>query len=70
MKHTKEVIYTFVLIFSITFLLSTYSEAKAIENEEIALDFVEKPEKRTREQALEKIKELSVLPAYPWPSSI
>ena len=69
MKHTKEIIYSFVLILSITFLLSTYSEAKAIElesttkelhyNEQIALDFVEKPEKRTREQALEKIKELS-----------
>lgn len=69
MKHTKEIICPFILILSITFLLSTYSEAKAIEleptttelhyNEQIALDFVEKPEKRTREQALEKIKELS-----------
>ena len=68
MKHTKELIYTFVLILSVTFLLSNYSEAKATETEsttelsyieKIALDYVEKPEKRTREQALEKIKELS-----------
>lgn len=74
MKHTKAFIYTLVLIFSVSFLLSNYSEAKATEiestttestatelryNEKIALDFVEKPAKRTREQALEKIKELS-----------
>ena len=74
MKRTKEFIYTFALILSVVFLLSNYSEAKATEtesletkstskelsyNEKVALDFVEKPVKRTREQALEKIKELS-----------
>lgn len=69
MKRTKEFIYTLLIIFSVAFLLSEYSEAKATEsepsteelsyNEEIELDFVETPAKRNREQALEKMKELS-----------
>ena len=70
MKHTKEFIYTSALVFSLALLLYTHHEAKATEtevkpstavsyNREIELDFVEKPEKRNREQALEKIKELS-----------
>lgn len=69
MKRTKEFIYTLLIIFSVAFLLSEYSEAKATEsepsteelsyNKEIELDFVETPAKRNREQALEKMKELS-----------
>lgn len=65
MKRTKDIIYIFVFICSFAFLLFSYHEAEATEpvelsyNEQIGLDFVEKPAKRNREQALEKIKELS-----------
>lgn len=75
MKHTKEILYSLLLILSISFLFSEYSETKATEsqptttsvnyNELIELDFVEKPVRRSREEALEKIKELSRwYPAY------
>ena len=69
MKRTKDIIYIFVFICSFAFLLFSYHEAEATEpvelsyNEQIGLDFVEKPAKRNREQALEKIKEL--LDKYP-----
>ena len=70
MKHTKEILYTTALVLSLSILLSSSQEAKGTEkevtpatavsyNREIELDFVEKPEKRNREQALEKMKELS-----------
>ena len=69
MKRTKDFIYILLIVFSVTFLFSEYSETKATEiessteelnyNEEIELDFVETPAKRNREQALQKMKELS-----------
>lgn len=70
MKHTKRFLYTTALVLSFSLLVDVQDRATATEsehkpstmvsyNKEIELDFVEKPEKRTREQALEKIKELS-----------
>ena len=70
MKLTKEFLSTIAFALSISFLLCTHNEINATENEikpatavsynkEIELDFVDIPEKRTREQALKKMKELS-----------
>ena len=69
MKHTKEILYSLLLIFSLSFLLCEYSEAKANEtkstteklsyNDYIELDYVPKPQRRSRQEAIDKLKELS-----------
>lgn len=70
MKHTKELLCTTALVLSLSLLAFPSNKANATEieskpatavsyNKEIELDFVEMPAKRTREEAVEKIKELS-----------
>ena len=71
MDYTKDIFRALAVLLSLSFLICTCGEAWATEseieaatkalsyNETIRLDFVETPEKRSREQALEKIKELS-----------
>lgn len=68
MKHTKEILYSLILTLSLSFLLCEYSEVKATEtnstttlsyNEQIELDYVDKPKRRSRQQAIERLRELS-----------
>lgn len=64
MKYTKVLLCSLLLIVSFSLLLTDYAQANTTStpisyNEQIALDFVETPAKRTREEAIEKIHDLS-----------